>query len=72
MKSFMDLGEIYHFLFETFPGMGCLMGGGLLIALLASVLLERGTSKNLEKRREAKADGWSIFSQDEDEEGEKS
>ena len=57
----MDFAEIYHFLFETFPGIGCLIGIGLVVALVASIILERGTRKKLQKRREEAQDQWVKF-----------
>lgn len=41
----MDLGELYHFLFETIPGIGVLIGVGLVLSILASVIMERRTRK---------------------------
>lgn len=41
----MDIGQIYHFLFETYAGIGCLVGAFLLITLLLAFLLERRTRR---------------------------
>ena len=41
----MDMGEIYHFLFETMPGIGCLIGAGLVLSVIACVIMERRTRK---------------------------
>ncbi len=61
----MDLGEIYHFLFETYAGIGCLVGIGLLATLLVSIIMERKIRKKY-KHREPKKDEWSLFGEDED------
>ena len=29
----MNIEELYHFLFETMPGIGILVGGGLVISI---------------------------------------
>lgn len=62
----MDFGEIYHFLFETYAGMGCLMGACFIIALVASIFLERGTKRKMAERRANRQDAWSIFGSDDD------
>ena len=36
----MDLNELYHFLFETYPGIGVLVGSGLVLSILVCVILE--------------------------------
>ncbi|MEG0477036.1 MAG: DUF6724 family protein, partial [Raoultibacter sp.] len=30
----MDFNELYHFLFETYAGIGCLVGAGLVISVI--------------------------------------
>ena len=37
----MDFDQIYHFLFQTFPGIGCLVGAGLVICLIACIITEK-------------------------------
>ena len=67
----MDFGELYHFLFETIPGIGILIGVGLVISILASFIMERRTRKRF-SNHEASEDDWSFFdSDDEDKEEEK-
>ncbi len=39
----MDIDEIYHFLFETMPGIGCLLCAGLVLIVIACVIMERRT-----------------------------
>ena len=65
----MNFNEIYHFLFETFPGMGALIGSGLVISVIVCVVLERRTRKMFRDRGPADRDEWSLF--DDVEEGER-
>ena len=66
----MDFGAIYHFLFETYEGIGCLIGIGLVLSILVSLILERRTRKRF-SNHEAGEDDWSFFDDDSDEEDEK-
>ena len=61
----MDMGEIYHFLFETMPGIGCLVGAGLVLSVIACVIMERRTRKTF-VNHEPDEDDWSFFDDDED------
>ena len=61
----MDFGEIYHFLFETFYGIGCLVGLGLLVSLVVCVVLEKRTRK-IYKNHEKTEDDWSLFDDEEE------
>ena len=63
----MDFDELYHFLFQTFPGIGCLVGIGLVLSILACIIMERRTRKRFRDRPKGK-DDWSLFD-DDDEEG---
>ena len=54
----MDFGEVYHFLFETIPGIGCLIGIGLVVSIIACIIMERRTRKRL-ANHEAKTIGRS-------------
>ena len=65
----MDAGAIYHFLFETFTGIGILVAAGLVISLILCVILERKT-RSVYKDRGPKTDEWSLFDDDDDEEEE--
>ena len=65
----MDLMEIYNFLFNTMPGIGCLVGAGLVISLIAAVILEHRTRK-IYKHREKGPDDWSLFDDDDEDEEE--
>ena len=62
----MNIEELYHFLFETMPGIGILVGGGLVISIIVCFILERKTRKQF-KNHEKTEDDWSLFDDDEDE-----
>ncbi len=57
----MDFAALYHFLFETVPGIAVLIGGGLVISVLVSVVLEFKTRHRFRNRPEPEHDEWSIF-----------
>lgn len=61
----MDIGALYHFLFESYAGIGCLIGAGLLISLIACVIMERRTRKVFVDR-EPSEDDWSFFDDEDD------
>ncbi len=63
----MDFGELYHFLFETFPGIGCLVGIGLVVSLIVCVIMERRTRKTF-ANHERTEDDWSFFDDDDESE----
>ena len=65
----MDITELYHFLFETPTGVGCLIGICLVLSLIVCVIMERRTRKRFADRPKGE-DDWSIFD-DEDEEDSK-
>lgn len=48
----MDLAAIYHFLFETYAGIGCLVGAGVVISVIAAFISERKTRKVFRDRGE--------------------
>ena len=58
----MDFNEIYHLLFETYAGIGILVGAGIVIRLLVCVLLARKTRK-VYRNHEAdpEQDEWALF-----------
>ena len=58
----MNIEELYHFLFETMPG----IGGCLVISIIVCFILERKTRKQF-KNHEKTEDDWSLFDDDEDE-----
>lgn len=63
----MDVAELYHFLFETYAGIGILVGAGIVLSIIACVIFEIRT-KRIYKNHEPEEDEWSIF-EDEIEEG---
>ena len=62
----MDLGEIYHFLFETYWGVGVLVLAGLILSFLVSIILEKRTKKIYYEHQKSE-DDWSIFEDDDEE-----
>ena len=63
----MDFDAIYHFLFETIPGIGCMVGGCLVLCIILAALLEVKTRKTYVDRG-PKKDEWSLFDDDDEEE----
>lgn len=61
----MDFGSIYHFLFETFAGIGVLVGICLVASLIACVIMEYRTRRQF-ANHEKTEDDWSFFDDDED------
>lgn len=66
----MDTGAIYHFLFETYTGIGILVAAGLIISLILCVIMERKTRSVYKDRGPKTDDEWSLFDDDDDEEEE--
>ena len=66
----MDAGAIYHFLFETYTGIGILVAAGLVISLILCVVMERKTRSVYKDRGPKTDDEWSLFDDDDDEEKE--
>ena len=66
----MDAGEIYHFLFETYAGIGVLVVAGLVISLILCVVMERKTRKVYKDRgpKTEEDDEWSLFDDGDDDE----
>ena len=63
----MDFGEIYHFLFETYAGIGVLLITCLVLCIIIAAVLEMRTRKTYVDRGpdEDDADEWSIFEDNE-------
>ena len=58
----MDFGEIYHFLFETYAGIGVLVAISLVLCIIIAALLELRTRKKYVDRGPSDGeDEWSIF-----------
>lgn len=64
-KGVMDLAAIYHFIFETYAGIGCLVVAGIVISIIAAVLGERKTRKVYRDRGERGSDENAAESEDE-------
>lgn len=67
----MSVEELYHFLFETIPGIGILVGAGLVISIICCFIFEVRTRKRFRNHEAAEVDEWSILDDDEDEEEER-
>ena len=61
----MDASGIYHFLFETYAGMGVLFGVTIVICLIACVIMEWRTRK-IYVNHEKTEDDWSFFDDDDE------
>lgn len=58
----MDITELYHFLFETIPGIGVLVGVGIVISLLLCVIFEARTRKLYRNHAEEDdVDEWELL-----------
>lgn len=69
----MDFGEIYHFLFETYAGIGMLVGISLVVCIVIAAVLELRTRKTYVDRgprSEDEEDEWSLFDDDDEPEDE--
>lgn len=66
----MDAGAIYHFLFETYTGIGILVAASLVISLILCVVMERKTRSVYKDRGPKTDDEWSLFDDDDDKEEE--
>ncbi len=53
----MNIEELYHFLFETMPGIGILVGGGLVISIIVCFILERKTPSSSRTTRRPRTTG---------------
>ena len=58
----MDVGEIYHFLFETYAGIGVLVAVSLVLCVIIAAVLELRTRKRFVDRGPATDDDeWALF-----------
>ena len=62
----MEFSEIYHFLFETFAGIGVLFIATMVICLIVAVIMERRTRKIYVNHAKTE-DDWSFFDDDDEE-----
>lgn len=65
----MDFAELYHMLFETYAGIGILVGAGVVISIIACVIFEWRTRRIYKNHEAPEEDEWSFF--EEVEEGER-
>lgn len=56
----MDFAAVYHFLFETMPGIGCLVLAFLIASTLIAAILERRTRKTFKDRGNVEDDDLEI------------
>ena len=61
----MDFAALYHFLFETMPGIGCLVLVFLIASVLVAAILERRTLATFKDRGNVEDDGW-MFEEEEE------
>lgn len=61
----MDFAALYHFLFETMQGIGCLIFVFLVASTLIAAILERRTRKTFKDRGNVEDDGWKFEEEEE-------
>lgn len=61
----MDFAALYHFLFETMQGIGCLILVFLVASTLIAAILERRTRKTFKDRGNVEDDGWKFEEKEE-------
>lgn len=61
----MDFAALYHFLFETMPGIGCLVLVFLIASTLVAAILERRTRKTFKDCGNVKDDDWKFEEEEE-------
>lgn len=61
----MDFAALYHFLFETMPGIGCVVLVFLIASVLAAAILERRTRATFKDRGNVEDDGWKFEEEEE-------
>lgn len=61
----MDFAALYHFLFETMPGIGCLVLVFLIASVLVAAILERRTLATFKDRGNVEDDGWKFEEEEE-------
>lgn len=65
----MDAAELYHFLFETMPGIAVLVGGVLVLSIVVCAVLELRTRRLFRHRPDPERDEWSLDDLDEEGDG---
>lgn len=61
----MDFAALYHFLFETMQGIGCMILVFLVASTLIAAILERRTRKTFKDRGNVEDDGWKFEEEEE-------
>lgn len=61
-----DAADLYHFLFETYPGIGILVGAGIVLSLIICIIFEVKTRKLYHNHEPEEEDEWSFFDDVED------
>ncbi len=61
----MDFAALYHFLFETMQGIGCVILVFLVASTLIAAILERRTRKTFKDRGNVEDDGWKFEEEEE-------
>ncbi len=63
----MDFAAIYHFLFETYAGIGVLVAISLVLCIIIAAVLELRTRKTyVDRGPSEEEDEWSIFDDEEE------
>ena len=61
----MDFAEIYHFLFETYAGIGVLVAASLVICVIVAAILEWRTRVTFKDRGpKTEEDEWALFEEE--------
>jgi len=64
----MDFSEIYHFLFETYAGIGVLVAISLVLCIIIAAVLELRTRKTyIDRGPSTDEDEWSLFDESDEE-----
>lgn len=67
----MEFSEIYHFLFETYVGIGVLVAISLVLCVIIAAILEMRTRKTyVDRGPRDEDDEWSLFDDDDDDDDE--
>lgn len=61
----MDFAELYHFFFETMPGIGCMVLACLIITTIVAAVLELKTRRTFKDRGERTDDVWDFDEEEE-------
>ena len=66
----MDFEALYHFLFESFAGIGVLVGCGLVISIIACVIIGEAHPQGVQEPREDRRRLVALFDDDDEDEEE--